>query len=82
MAVAIRHGYSWPTMCNGDGECSLCWTTVLAGGDNLSELNCKEQEGLNLLPRAIREGPVRLACQARLLGDVTVKKKGVRKAAG
>ena len=79
MGAAQRNGYRWPTLCRGDGTCSICWVDVKAGADHLSEITPGERETLELLSPVLRVGKtVRLACQARVRGDVTVRKSGVK----
>lgn len=79
MAAAQRCGYRWPTLCRGEGSCSICWVAVTAGEDHLSSATALEQATLALLSVYIRTTRVvRLACQARVRGDVTVHKSGVR----
>lgn len=79
MAVAERLGYRWPTLCHGEGTCSICWAEVLIGEENLSPMRDNECQTLELLSSHLRAGRnVRLACQARVRGDLTVRKPGVR----
>ncbi|MFW0153049.1 2Fe-2S iron-sulfur cluster-binding protein [Mycobacterium sp. smrl_JER01] len=79
MAAAERSGYRWPTLCHGDGTCSICWVEVTEGAEQLSAIEDNERETLELLsPRLRATRTVRLACQARVNGDVTVRKPGVR----
>ncbi|MCX2930860.1 2Fe-2S iron-sulfur cluster-binding protein [Mycobacterium sp. CVI_P3] len=82
MAAAQRCGYHWPTLCHGDGTCSICWVEVKSGADNISAMKDNERETLTLLSeRLTATRTVRLACQARVLeGEVTVRKPGVRPA--
>jgi 2Fe-2S ferredoxin len=69
-------------VCNGDGECSVCWVEVVAGVENLAAIGDHERTTLEVVPRLIRQArSVRLACQAKMLGPVTVRKKGVRRSA-
>ncbi|WP_224972867.1 2Fe-2S iron-sulfur cluster-binding protein [[Mycobacterium] nativiensis] len=79
MGAALRSGYRWPSLCGGDGTCSICWVEVLTGGNQLSEVGELEQDTLQLVPALVRRTrSVRLACQARVQGDVCVRKSGVR----
>ena len=86
MAAAIRNGYTWPTICGGQGACKTCVFLILDGEENLTDIEPYEQEGLQsiagTLPNA-GEG-WRLACQARVrseaTGDVKLRKGGVRPA--
>jgi ferredoxin, 2Fe-2S len=82
MAAAVRAGYHWPTICGGAGSCRTCFLTVLTGSEHLSPIEPFEREGLAQLGVAARSGgeAVRLACQVRAAGDVTVRKRGVRAA--
>lgn len=80
MAAAQAQGYYWPTTCGGEGRCSSCALTVVSGGENLTEMGRSERKTIEaeLGLSAVAKG-VRLACQARVLGDVEVLKPGVRR---
>lgn len=80
MAAAGAQGYYWPTTCGGEGRCTTCAVIVRSGEDNLSEMDNPERTTIEaeLGPTAAERG-VRLACQARVLGDVEVLKLGVRR---
>ena len=80
MAAAQAQDYYWPTTCGGEGRCSTCALTVVNGGENLTEMGRSERKTIEaeLGPSALARG-VRLACQARVLGDVEVLKPGVRR---
>ncbi len=81
MAAALAAGYRWPTVCGGQGDCLVCHVEVLEHPDHLSEASDEEARSL----RDLVGGPggrgehVRLACQAGVLGDVVVLKRGVRR---
>ena len=79
MAAAEAHGYYWPSTCGGEGRCSTCALVVVSGAENLSEMGRSERKTIEaeLSPSALARG-TRLACQARVLGDVEVLKPGVR----
>lgn len=78
MGGANARGYYWPTTCGGKGECTTCACVVLAGGDNLSSMSRFESYSLaEGRGRAVLNTPTRLACQARVHGDVEVRKPGV-----
>lgn len=81
MEVAERQGYFWPVGCARNGECTNCAMEVVSGLGRLSQMG--RYERLNLLrqrgPRSIEDPRLRLACQARVLGDVVVYKRGVAK---
>jgi len=80
MAAARAQGYYWPTTCGGEGRCTTCAVIVRSGKENLSEMGDSERTTIEaeLGPTALERG-VRLACQARVRGDVEVLKLGVRR---
>ena len=80
MEAAHEHGLYWPTTCGGEGICTSCACTIEAGEANLEPIGRGELKTLaeDLGEVAVRSRRLRLACQARVLGDVTVTKRGVR----
>ena len=76
---AWRSGLFWPNVCYGLGECRACVLVVVEGHEHFLPPDEFEQEALRTTG-TIRRGGVdaRLACQARITGDVTVRKVGVR----
>lgn len=57
--------------CGGNASCTTCRIEVQEGQEHLSEIDFDEQD---LLDReALSESRHRLACQARVLGDVIVR---------
>lgn len=78
MDAARAAGYYWPTTCDGKGECTTCAGTIERGIDNLSPMGRYERSNLiRQRGRASLEAPIRLCCQARVEGDVEVRKLGV-----
>lgn len=77
MAAAVRNGFRWPSVCQGDAVCGACAVTVESGAENLSPMSRHEERKLESLNRSV-PGVRRLACQARVQGAVTVNKRGVR----
>jgi len=79
MDAAERAGYFWPVGCARNGECTNCAMEVVSGVGRLSAMGRYERQ--NLLrqrgPRSVEDPRLRLACQARVLGDVVVYKRGV-----
>jgi len=57
--------------CGGNASCSTCRVEVIAGGDNLSEIDFEEQDMLDR--EALVEPYHRLGCQSRIHGDVVVQ---------
>jgi ferredoxin, 2Fe-2S len=79
MAAAEGHGYFWPVGCARNGECTNCALDVVSGVGRLSVMGRYERQNLirQRGPRSIEDPRLRLACQARVLGDVVVYKRGV-----
>ena len=69
---AAQHlGFPLNHDCGGNASCSTCRVDVVAGEENLSEIDFEEQD---LLDReALTEPYHRLSCQAKVLGDVIVQ---------
>jgi 2Fe-2S ferredoxin len=79
MHAAERQGYRWPTVCHGQAVCTTCFFEVVAGGGHLVPPGRIEQTALETSPaKLVVQGEIRLACQARIDGDVTIRKRGVR----
>lgn len=80
MAAAHDHGIYWPTTCGGEGICTTCACTVEEGIENLEPMGRGERKTLaeERGPEVLASGRIRLACQARVHGDVSVAKRGVR----
>jgi ferredoxin len=76
--AALRHGWKWPTLCNGDGECGLCHVSVEAGEQYLNPMGSPERQRLKL-GLAAGDPAARLACQIRIHdGTVRVRRRGAR----
>ncbi len=79
MEAARAAGYYWPTSCGGHGECSTCAALVEEGASCLSEMGRSEAAAIQRQRgRAALATALRLCCQARVHGDVTVRKSGVQ----
>ncbi len=80
MGAAHEAGLYWPTTCGGQGICTSCACKIEAGAENLEPMGRSERQTLaqELGEAAVTSGRTRLACQARLHGDVAVQKPGVR----
>lgn len=80
MASAIRNGFSWPTICGGQGTCKTCVFSTLEGLDNLAQIEPFEAQALASIAGTLpqRGEGWRLACQATATGDVRLRKIGVR----
>lgn len=80
MDAACELGFYWPTTCGGEGICTTCACTVEDGIANLEPMGRSERKTLaeERSAEILDSGKVRLACQARVHGDITVTKRGVR----
>jgi 2Fe-2S ferredoxin len=80
MDAANAAGYFWPVGCNRNGECTNCAMEVVSGIGRLSKMGRFERANLvrQRGTASIEDPRLRLACQARVEGDVVVYKLGVR----
>jgi len=80
MDAAHDAGLFWPTTCGGQGICTSCACAVESGAENLDAMGRSELKTLaeEMGEAAVKARRLRLACQARVHGDVTVRKPGVR----
>ncbi|MBL4725936.1 MAG: adenylate/guanylate cyclase domain-containing protein [Rhizobiaceae bacterium] len=58
------------SVCGGRARCSTCRTLVLSGGEELSPPTDAEAE---LLGKLKADSNIRLACQAKVLGDIEIR---------
>jgi ferredoxin len=77
--AARRAGVIWPTLCNGKALCGLCWCTVESGADRLSPMDEMERQRLEMTGR-LSDSRARLACQAKVIGNVVLSRRSVRRA--
>jgi ferredoxin, 2Fe-2S len=78
--AAWREGYYWPTVCGGRGECTACHVFVRGGAEHTMPAGDYENAMIRPLTEGTAAGcPVRLACQLKVTGPVTVYKRAVRK---
>ena len=69
-AAGRRAGVPIPTACVGKASCGLCRVKVIAGEEHLSPLGPDEKKHLG---NTYFITHLRLSCQARVTGDVTVR---------
>lgn len=77
MAAGRRAGLWWPTVCHGQCECGTCWVVVEEGWEHCSPMGTAERSRLDLGMKAT-EPRVRLGCQLRVAGPVTLTRRSVR----
>jgi ferredoxin len=68
--VAKTAGIPVPTACNGQASCGLCRVKVVGGEKELSPMNADEKRHLG---NVYFINKLRLSCQAKVAGDVTVE---------
>jgi ferredoxin, 2Fe-2S len=78
--AAWRQGYTWPTKCYGQLDCTQCFARITAGEEQV--LPALDDELFTMrtrLPARLRSPLVRLGCRVLVAGDgVVLEKKGVR----
>lgn len=72
-------GFYWPVGCAKNGECTNCAMEVVSGIGRLSAMGRYERQNLvrQRGRHSIEDPRLRLACQARVEGDIVVFKLGV-----
>lgn len=78
MAAAKRAGLYWPTICRGHGRCGRCLMVIESGVEYLTDMTDEERTTLLKVRGACRPERERLACQTRIRGHVTVRRRGVK----
>lgn len=69
MQALLAAGLPVASSCHGDGVCAKCRVVVIAGSENLSRIESVEQM---LRDRLKIPKDVRISCQTKVLGDVTI----------
>lgn len=69
LEVSLANNVEHAHVCGGNGRCSTCRVRVLAGQQNLSQPAMAEN---SVLKKIGAETDVRLACQAKISGDVKI----------
>lgn len=79
MAAANRHGFNWPTVCNGKARCTMCVLKVLDGAEHASAPDRLERDALlhNRGSNVDTNPAMRLACQLKFSGPAVIRKAGV-----
>ncbi len=68
--IALNAGISIQHACGGFCACTTCHCLIEQGTDQLSQMDDDERERLEVLGGRTERS--RLACQAKVLGDVTL----------
>ncbi|RLL53288.1 adenylate/guanylate cyclase domain-containing protein [Mariprofundus sp. EBB-1] len=69
--ISLKHAIPHMHVCGGKARCSTCRVLVCEGAENLLPMNVAEQ---TLAEKKGLESNIRLACQARVKGDVSVRR--------
>jgi len=71
LEVAIRAGIPMIHICMGNGRCSTCRVKITEGLENVSPRSIEEFK----IAESLSFGrDIRLACQTRIEGDITVRR--------
>ncbi|ELT42769.1 2Fe-2S iron-sulfur cluster-binding protein [Arthrobacter nitrophenolicus] len=77
--AAETNGIWWPTLCNGSVECTRCYMEVLEGEEFVSPMDETERKALDRVRwQGGPPGQERLACCAKINGDILVRRRSVR----
>ena len=69
MQCLLRAGLPVASSCQGDGVCGKCRVQIVEGLANLSPVQALEEM---LIERYKIPSSMRISCQAKVLGDITV----------
>lgn len=72
--IALQNGIELEHNCGGNCACSTCHVRIVQGMESLSPKNLNEEEQLKDADGLAENS--RLACQARIFGDVVVEIPG------
>lgn len=77
--AAWRQGYTWPTKCWGQLDCTSCFARIAEGEELVVPAEDDELAAMRTrLPARLRSPLVRLGCRLRVTADgVVLEKKGV-----
>jgi 2Fe-2S ferredoxin len=70
LQVLQDNGIDWMHSCGAKGRCTTCRFRIIQGSDNLSSLHPAE---IRYRDQKLLAGDERLACQARIVGDVELE---------
>ncbi len=70
LEISRSAGIGHIAVCGGRARCSTCRTLIIAGGENLQPVTPAESV---LLKRLNAEGSIRLACQAKVNGNIKIR---------
>lgn len=70
LEISRQAGIPHMSVCGGRARCSTCRTLIVDGSENLHEQTDAE---ISLLKKLNAENSIRLACQARVKGDVSLR---------
>ncbi|MCG6141511.1 adenylate/guanylate cyclase domain-containing protein [Leptospira mtsangambouensis] len=71
LETALKHEYPLYHLCGGNAKCTTCRVFITEGLSHLSTRNDREQ---TLADRKGWPSEIRLACQAEVFGDVTLRR--------
>ncbi|MEI7554690.1 2Fe-2S iron-sulfur cluster-binding protein [Candidatus Chlorohelix sp.] len=75
LEAALDKQIAWPNTCGGKAHCTTCAFVLIKGFENVSPMSRLEEYQLT-----VRKGrhslvqKIRLACQTRIIGDITIRK--------
>ncbi|MGH3246637.1 MAG: hypothetical protein ACRDOI_10570, partial [Trebonia sp.] len=78
--AAWRLGYTWPTKCWGQLECTMCFARIAGGEEHIAPPGDDEVLAMRTrLPARLRSPLVRMGCRILVTGEgVVLEKKGVK----
>jgi ferredoxin, 2Fe-2S len=74
LEAALKAELAWTHTCGGQAKCTTCAYTLLKGSENVSPKSRLEEHQLVARKGRALAAKMRLACQTKVQGDITVQK--------
>lgn len=75
LEAALQAELAWTHTCGGKAQCTTCAYTLIKGDENVSPMSRLEEHQLVARKgRHVIKARMRLACQTKVKGDITVQK--------
>jgi ferredoxin len=74
LEAALEAKLAWTHTCGGKAKCTTCAYSLLKGEENVSPMSKLEEYQLIARKGRVLAKKMRLACQTKVQGDITVQK--------
>jgi ferredoxin len=74
LEAVLEADLAWTHTCGGKAQCTTCAYTLIKGEENVSPMSRLEEHQLVARKGRMLARKLRLACQTKVNGDITVQK--------